>query len=316
MNHCSSRPGFALLLVLVLVLLAGTLLAGVAWRSMVGALEAQDSAEELQRRWAVTSCRATLLGRVEKILDEAERGEGSDGDDGEHPAYANRPVPELRVRCQLAGIDYELVMTDEQAKWNVNRLLGQSKPERVRSSLARLMSRLGSGAADAKVTLRAIDLRGVASTQSSVHLEVGGYGQVFENASPGQLVGDSPMGGLASTITCWGPGTVNLRRAPAAVIEEACDSAIRKDVTDALIAARDRDPYRKISDIMVGLDKIDDKQRIRLGNVITDHSTCHGLWVIARGRQRSWYTLAVGLSTKGQGDDERVIVTKRIEFAW
>ena len=205
MNHRSSRPGFALLMVLVLVLLAGTLLAGVAWRSMVGALEAQESAEELQRRWAVTSCRATLLGRVEKVLDEAERGEGNDGNDGEHPAYANRPVPELRVTCQLAGTDYELVMTDEQAKLNVNRLLGQSKPERVRSSLVRLMPQLGSGDGDAKVTLRAIDMRRVAS-HNPAQLEVGGYGQVFENATPGQLVGDRPMDGLASTITCWGPG--------------------------------------------------------------------------------------------------------------
>ena len=57
------QPGFVLLMSLVLILLAGVALAHVAHRSIRGALESQSAAEELRRRWAVTSCRATFLPR-------------------------------------------------------------------------------------------------------------------------------------------------------------------------------------------------------------------------------------------------------------
>ena len=64
MNRRTRQSGFALLIVLVLVIIAGAVMAGFARRSLVSAVEAQGSADALQRKWAVTSLETSLLPRV------------------------------------------------------------------------------------------------------------------------------------------------------------------------------------------------------------------------------------------------------------
>jgi hypothetical protein len=122
---------------------------------------------------------------------------------------------------------------------------------------------------------------------------VGGYGQIFAGAPPEQLVGREGDPGLAGAVTCWGDGRINLRRAPEAVLRQACDKALGRDVVTLLLEARRRDPYRPLEAILAELDQIDEGERAAVKDRLTDRSTCHGLWVIARGPQRSWYTLAV-----------------------
>ena len=67
---------------------------------------------------------------------------------------------------------------------------------------------------------------GGSSQSKSLPLAVLSYGQVFEDALPQQLIGAEPSSGLAAAVTCWGDGKVNLRRAPDAVIEQACQNDV------------------------------------------------------------------------------------------
>ena len=301
-----SQSGFVLLLVLVLVLLAGTTLAGLAWRSMMGAIRSQQAAEELKRRWAVASCRETLLANAEDLLDKAERGKDKDGKPSQK--YVNKPQAQLRVSCQLAGIDYELIFTDEQAKLNLNTILESGGMDTAQSAIRRLIAgRPGGLGTDAKVNLHVLNAAGRSAhgaTTKAVVPRIGSYGQVFENATPQSLIGDRPASGLAGKLTCWGDGKVNLRRAAPEVIEQICDTVLRRDVAAALIDARNCDPYRKCSAILADLGTLDDKQRAKLAGCLSDKSNCHGLWVIARSQQRSWYSLAVctGGGSSGGGD--------------
>lgn len=322
MRTRSAQPGFVLLMALVLVLLAGTLLAGVVSRSMLGALESQGAALELQRRWAVASCRSTFLGRVEELLDKAERGESARGSEEASEAYQNKPMAELRVACSLAGIEYELVFTDEQAKMNLNSLSKEVSLGDAQAAVERLIVDLGTGhKRSAGVRLRMLVDSKDSQERNAGLLKVGGYGQVFEGVSPEHLIGQKGAPGIAQGITCWGDGKVNLRRAPAAVIERACEKSLRRDVVRAFLAARDRDPYRKLSAILGEIKEIDEEQVTRLAGRVTDQSSCHGLWVIARGSQRSWYTLAVGLARNGEKsmarqDDGGQDIYQCYEFTW
>jgi type II secretory pathway component PulK len=331
MKRPRRHRGFALLLVLVLVLLAGVALAGLARRSAVGALESRAAAEELQRRWAVTTCGATLLRRAEIILDEAERGEDRDGRPSE--AYRNKPCAERHVACRLAGIDYELVLTDEQAKLNVNGLLAEIGRADAQSAVARLV---GASHAPLDATV-AVELRplatvvkapatasthvavnrptgtavasvaapvpaSVAAGKTGTMMKLGGYGQIFSNASPLRLIGEGGVPGLTRSVTCWGDGRVNFRRAPAEVIERACEKTLGREIAGALVAARERDPYGKLADVMPGLRGFTAARMAKIPDCVTDESTCHSLWVIARGPQRSWYALTVAVGGAGVKD--------------
>ncbi|MEI7835335.1 MAG: hypothetical protein WCK05_02875 [Planctomycetota bacterium] len=301
----SSRSGFVLLMTLVLVILACTLLAGVARRSSEGAMESKWSAEELQRRWAVASCQATLLGRAEELLDEAERGQPDDRTP-EKP-YLNKPAAQRRVACRLAGLDYELVLTDEQAKLNANFLVQASSRGGAQSAVSQLITCAGLDAS-------AVQLRTLVAGQNATKdirglLTVGGYGQVFPDVAPDRLTGREEHAGLADWVTCWGDGHVNIRRAPAAVVQRACEKVLEPNTIRTLLAVRDRDPYRPLSAMLDDLDRVDAKEKTKIAERFTDRSKCHGLWVIARGPQRSWYELAVGVGEKQEPDT-------RYRFAW
>ncbi len=318
MRRRSAQSGFALLLVLVLVLLAAISLAGMARRSMVEALEARGAVEELKRRWAVASCREALLPRAAMLLDEAERGEGVAGPQG----YLNPPMVERRVACRLADLDYELLVTDEQAKLNVNVLVDEMGRGEARSEVAHLIAEAGGGfVRQGGLALRTLALGEGLSRQTGNLSKVAGYGQVFEGVLPERLAGDGRRPGLVRAITCWGDGKVNLRRAPDAVVELACRGELGRDLVAALLEVRSRDPYRSLPAMVAELDKADRDEKLRIQECVTDASSCHGLWVIVRGRQRSWHTLVVGeggVEKGGQaGRSGRLLdIDRRYEFAW
>lgn len=320
MRRRSAQSGFALLLVLVLVLLAAISLAGMARRSMVEALEARTAVEDLQRRWAVTSCREALLPRAGMLLEEAERGKGAGGEPSER--YLNPPMVERRITCRLAGLDYELIVADEQAKLNVNRLVEEMSRGEARSEVARLIADAGGGfVGRSGVRIRTLALGESLSRQTGNLSKLAGYGQVFGAVSPQRLVGEGRWTGLAHAVTCWGDGKVNLRRAPDAVVERACEHRIGREAVALLLEARHGDPYRTIAEILGDLDELDRGEKQLVRECVTDASACHGLWVIAHGRQRSWYTLVVGEGgvermTEESQRDGLLDIRRRHAFEW
>ncbi len=302
MRRRRRKRGFALLLTLMLVLVAGALLVGLARRSSLGALECQDSVERLQRRWAVTSCQSTLLPRAAKVLSNAERGRTARSPRGEasgKPEHEHDAVPELRVRCELAGIDYDLVFTDEQAKVSVNRLLEDGDRQRTEAAVRRLVR--SSARTRAEIKLRPSKLSGILAERGDERPALGAYGQVFESAEPTALIGDAPGRGHASLVTLWGNGKINLRRGSAKVMEAVLADAVGRQVVAELIAERDEDPYQDFSTLLTRVAQRDDRTRRKLEAWLTDESDCHGLWVVARGRTRAWYAFIVSEGSAFRG---------------
>ncbi len=310
MTRPARQTGFALMMALVLIVLAAVVLAGVARRSMEGALRARQATAELQRRWAMTSCRATLLDRAEKVFAavEAERI-GSPGD----PASIAQPrplQPQVRVRCELAGRDYELVFTDEQAKLNVNSLLADGGRGRAQTILRELLGETADtfSRRDTPLMLRA--LAGDERSGGARRDRVGGYGQIFQHALPEQLIGHDEESGLAADVTCWSDGKVNVRRAAPRVIRLAVGNAVTPDTLAQLFIARRDDPHADLDTLLQRLADADDQDKAELRKRLTGRSACHGLWVIARGEQRWWYEFVVARHGR---DPTR---QNRYDFTW
>lgn len=291
----TSQSGFALLLTLLLVVLAAAMLAGVTRLSGTAALDAGRATEELQRRWATVSIQAALLERVGPVLDEAEESTNDDGGAGES-------VRNLRLSCRLADLDYQLVLTDEQTKLNVNALLrdeGRGKAESVISELTR----------DARAAIRplpTVKLRPQQLLESKMPM-FGSLGQIFGQAPPAGLAGSTDRPGLADLVTCWGDGRLNVHRAPEAVIRSLCTKPLGNHFVSDLLASREEG---RLAEFLQQSRSEGGRRSRLLALYLTEKSACFGIWTICHGRQRTWYSLAVGL---GPADSAP---TRTFEFGW
>jgi len=307
MNRRQRQPGFALLMVLVLVMLAAVALAGLARRSFVAAVDTHEAVESLQRRWAVRSCRAAFLNRIETLLDEKERGLNEDGEVSEK--YLNKPIPELRINTQLAGVDYQIILTDEQARVNLTDLLREWGAENLRPAFSSLGVRLEGLDREVRLDPRPL-VPPEGMSQGGVMLpDIRSYGQVFAPFLPGPLLDDDYESSRLARITCWGDGKVSLRRAPDKVVRWACAQVLGEGMVQTLLSARRDNRYVKLSELLKGEDRIDADEREMVKAQITDVSSCHGLWVIARTPQRSWYDFTVS------GVEDRLVPGEK-EGAW
>lgn len=341
MNRRRSQHGFALILVLVLVLLASVALAGAARHSTTLAIEAVNREHRLQRDWATRTLGATLLPHAERLLDEAERGTAADPT---VRVYANSPLPQRYVECELAGMRYELVITDEQSRLNVNRLRADRERSALMVDLREAISEAGAaGPGEWELRLReqvgvepeaepALDTPdsetpiAAGETTGDVTSTVpvfGGFGQVFDGASPADLLGTRTEPGPATVVTLWGDGKLNIRRASPDAIVRLCEEATGADWVRPLADAVAADPYQTLSAAMQGIHDLEPADKNQVRGYLTDSSSCHGLWVVAHGPQRAWYTLLVAesLAPAAPTDDDtpynpwRTLIG-RYEIAW
>jgi type II secretory pathway component PulK len=287
MRRTQRQSGFALLMTLVLVVLAGVALVGIAQRSMFRALQCQDDEAALKRRWATRSLRETLLARVGTLLDRAERGRDIDGRGSD--VYLHPPQAKLSLSCRLAGIEYRLVLTDEQAKADVNAILADRSPGQVRSDLLGILQ---GQAGSARLRLRPLPAGGSDLTRR----RIAGYGQVFDSPSPAELIGAPGRAGLADRVTCWTDGRLSIRRTPDRVLRAVCTEPLGRATVDAILAKRRQAPYQRLGELTSGLDQISRKKSRQISRLLTDTSKCFGLWIIANGKRRSWYTCSIGLT--------------------
>jgi hypothetical protein len=318
MTGRSSR-GYVLVMVLGLLVLSTTLLVGVsrlAVRSAVGARQAED---DLQRRWGVASCRKAVLPHAEAILSGLEQ-------------ERRRPASSYAVAVRLGGMTFDMVVSDEQAKANVNAILSEADLALAETRIRQALS--GSGMTN-HIKLRATiggvfqPIRGAATTAPAATqplsnpgaLAVGGWGQVFDVASPVQLL-RPPPGGRAplDVLTCWGTGAINIRRASETAVTLAAGRSVSGVEISRLIEARDKlferraaeggfdqSPADRLRELMTQAAGESLKNKGNLG--LAESSTCHSLWVVSRNGRRDGYDLFVS----DEADAKRPVVWS---FSW
>jgi hypothetical protein len=300
----SHRRGYVLVMTLGLLVLAATLLVTIGRASTRRVLQARLEERQLQLRWGTVSCRNAILPVAGDILARQE-------------ALQNRPIPSYRVSLALGNERFMLLVSDEQAKANINLLLERSDKSRTEARIREALTGSGLG--------NAIFLR----PEPSVHAEVApptvpgqpaqppdlpnwisGFGQVFTNVGPDRLVAGGPLA-PAGQLTCWGSGAVNIMRVSEPALRLAATPTMTTIEADHLIEARNKvfeprnnkkssasslgpaqpAPTADAVGSLLAQAKVDPK--VRLNVALTSSSTCYSLWVIRQDGRRSDYRFFV-----------------------
>ena len=296
------HAGYVLPLTLLLLAVAAASLAGVCRASFEAAVAAAHARDDLQRRWAVTSCRRALLPKAERVLAAVDSA--SDG------------LSEARLDLRLGGMPIELVFGDEQAKVKVDVLYNDGGRAGTEVALRELA--LAGAAADVRVALRPGHERPVSDSDEPNKVEQEDEVERFTSWS--QVFGDTPAAALVrrgaggrsavAEVTCWGDGTLNFRRASAAAIGRACPKSLGGTGAARLVRIRQDDPEVDLTDALEQLELTDD-QLAQVEERLTDESSCYSLWIVARAAGRAWYDLSIADDSAGDGDAGAVVA-----FSW
>ncbi len=307
--RAKKEPGMTLLVVLVVLAMAGTVLAISARRSCERAILAATARRDLQVKWGFLSCRAVYLPAAEQLLDEARK--------------PDRPPPIcVRRSIVLGGLSFRLLLADQQAKANANLLAARRHDSGLAASLRVLL-------ADQRRPIK-IELRPGAPPAgliSKVPRRYVSFDQLFVAAGPAALVSFQTHGKAAfDRVSPWGSGKVNVRRADRTVMREVLKGVLDEEELDKLCRLREQVPDFSLQQFFAELEltgegdendgsekyeagqqekqkrerKEKKEQRLKaLRDALTVTSRCHSLWVSAReglGRgqpRRRWHRLYV-----------------------
>ncbi len=302
--------GYVLIVTLGLLVLAASLMVAVSRGAMRHTLAGRLAVDELQHHWGVISCRAAVLPYAESILQAAEK-------------ERQTASPFYRTRVQLGDENFDLTVADEQAKANVNLLLDHTDRSTAEERLRQGLSGTGMGI-NVRLRPSASPLNSpttaptpttgprikVVEAPIGLPLWITGFGQIFEDASPERLL--TMQGGVRATdlLTCWGGGTVNLRRITPAGLQLAMgtkmsgvDQSRLLDVRNKVLQGTplplptkgpvDKDPILRMAKA-AGVDP----KSFDVLSALTQTSTCHSLWIMANDHRRTWHYFTVSDQTE------------------
>ncbi|MBN1941691.1 MAG: hypothetical protein JW849_00185 [Phycisphaerae bacterium] len=276
MTRRLNHNAFVLVIALLVIAICGTVLASCARYSCQKALQASEAQRELQMRWGAISCKETILPAAESVLRESTEEKA--------PVLVERPSRYLSLT--LGGLTYHLLLSDEQAKMNINTALRYRGKQGVTESLAVLQQ-------DMPIHL----------TQRIGTLETGGkdtssasysfFDDLLVYDRPAQLVSPTePSQRISSKITFWTDGRIHFRRASPAVLREAMKGILDSSLLGQLLQIRESLPDCTLGEAFSQME-LKGTQQKQIFRYVTDQSNCHSLWVIVEGRSRLWHRLYI-----------------------
>ncbi len=225
---------------------------------------------------------------------------------------------ERRFDLSLSNLRLTIILTDEQAKLNVNRLIDWTNRTQAQRVVRQVIASVGRPASQgSSVSLRPLPRRSGADRGDAGLSPIGSYSQVFNTDDPQALAGRSAGTGLTSRLTCWGDGQLNVRKAPDELVRLACDPLLRPSEIQALLDARQRLGEQTLNQWLDQVDTIDDDQQKAVVGRLTDESRCFGVWVIGQDDQRTWYSFAVATTgTSASGSAGGLKITRWTRLVW
>lgn len=288
------RDGYLLLMVLVMLTIAGLLTAGVARRSMGQAVACVQMKSELQRRWGSAACRRAILDRAEILLRKQEQRAEEDV----------RPLPRIERTFKLGDIEFEILLSDEQAKLNLNRVFAEKQLQGVDRALYQTVDGLSTYLVPEPTPHPA------ALPNVSFPPAFSSWGQVFsyeQSRVPGTTA-QLPLAIANSTseITCWGNGRLNLHRSSTETLNRLCCLVAGPEVAKNVLESRITAPYLKVEKLLKSVD-LNRKETRKLRRCLIDRSTCHSLWII----MREDFQQKIRLEIKQEGIQPEIV-----RFSW
>jgi len=110
------RKGFVLLMALMLIALAALVLTGLARYSLTLAAESERQREDMQLRWGAISVSRALLHRTDQLFLHNEQLATEQGE-------KIAELFPLEETVRLGGVDFRVILDDENRKLNVNRVI-------------------------------------------------------------------------------------------------------------------------------------------------------------------------------------------------
>ena len=274
----SNRKGYVLLMVLMLLVVASFLSVGTARKSIALSRSAALGDQELQTRWGRISVRTAVLNRAEILLRSRELRVGGQ-------------VASMETTIRLGGEQIHLLLSDEQAKLNVNLIARQHSLPAVRRSVSRLTE------GEFFTNLRP---NPSASGERTYPPAFDGWGSVYDLSDilpvhPDDLRFPNRLG---KQLTCWGSGSLRLNRASPAVFREFCELTVSPETAITLATLRGRNPDWNLEQLLQGAALSAGERRI-LRRYLTDRSRTHSLWTTVVREQegdrkkRSWPRLDI-----------------------
>lgn len=281
----SSRGGFVLVMVLILLTVAAISLSGLARRSMRIAAESADAQADFERKWQTATLQRALLSDVDLVLRTAEVLPDDDGSGWPNPAVAEGVATVGEYR-------YEFLLADEDAKINLNTVL-----RRVPNAFAEVVRGMNQSTVDGGVMPLPTSLL-PRSDRGQLALE--SWGQVFvARRSGSQGTTGRQIKEATRQLTCWGSGRLNVKRASDRAIRTLCGLSMSGNVIDKLLQERAEGESESL-DALISRLELRAEERFVFQRLLTDRSNCFTLWLTISNRQREWMRLAVSRSARGK----------------
>lgn len=269
----NKRPGYVLVMALVLIGVAGLVLARLASGSLALVLEARSGEVELQRRWAVLSLQIQILRAPEWRLGDLAAAYELQGQGWPHPRA-------IAGRCRLGADEYEVLLADEGAKANLN-LLYDRRPE----LLPGLLAHAAHGAPGAPL----VEVRPSLDPQAkNTKRYFSSWGTLVRLA---QMQDPRAFAALAADYTPWGEPRLNYTRASDASLEAVLRLEANGPEVKRLLEARQE--FGGNLEALLETAEIPRRKAFRLKRLLTDRSRTYSLWLVAARGDTEQLTVAV-----------------------
>lgn len=274
-RHQKTRGGFALVLVLLVLVLAGSYLGLAAHRSGQAALAAASAEEELQLKWICLSANAVARPALERILNEQQK-------------EIDEPLATARLDMVLGNMNLTLILGDEQAKANANMLLECRGMQGLIDSLRQLQ-------AGQRMAL-AVEPRPAAAGPENLisrwPQKFSSLEELFAPHSPLVILDNPGENGPAQRISCWGSGMVNIMRADALVLRTMVGELLTEREIYRIMKWRLDNPQGSVESALADAE-IEKERHEPLRRLLTSRSSCHSIWIIISCGSRRWQRLYV-----------------------
>ncbi len=269
MNKSFEKKGFVLVVILAVLVIASVVMGSWAYRSGSEALRAGEYSRDIQRKWANLSCQKFLISGFDDFFDPAE----SDLD---------QPSVSVDMEIKLSGMEYNLKISDEQAKANINSLFSTGDGELAATSINSLLS-------DIENPPKMLAIKNAKKISS--------FDEVFDYENPDQLMG-------LERLTCWGSGLLNYMRADKETLSVVTAGVLSETDVQKILDLRANGFEGNLAALCQQLE-LKDFQIAALKKILTDSSGCRSVWIKCQSDVRSWHRLYVEQTEEGSS---RVLV--------
>ncbi len=287
------RRGYVLLLVLAVLVLLVTALAQLSTISIRRALAAADAQVRLQQRVGAESIERALLPRAAALFDTRQQAAEQQLQFGETTGPLDSSRYRIRDAVTFGGITFDVVLADEDAKLNLNRVYHAAGKSRVDQAVRDLVGPIAARAARTLPAVRPIpesplggrdeseDAADQAAAAEEIPRAFRSWGEVFDLRRLAAVSGsDAALPNVTEQITCWGGGALNVPRASDEAIRAAAACILSDGAARRLVSRYRDNPAVPLEVLLVG-EATSESERIALRRLLGQSSTHFSLWLDA-----------------------------------